>query len=46
MTNRLKDVEKRMDGLRREYERELDSVRKNYESHMSRYSEAERQLHI
>ena len=42
MTNRVKDLDKRMEGLRREYERELDSVRNNYESHITRFKEAEK----
>jgi len=46
MSSRVKDVEKRMITLRRDYERELDTVRKNYESHMRRSSEVERQLQI
>jgi chromosome segregation ATPase len=44
VTTRVKDLDRRMEGLRREYERELDSVRKNYESNMTRYQEAERQI--
>lgn len=46
MSSRVKDVEKRMVTLRRDYDRELDTVRKNYESHMRRSSEVERQLQI